>query len=134
MKSKQTRIGVAALLCGMVIATLLTAFPTTTNAAPKTDKASHIVNATGQYCTVVVRRGEALYQIAARYHTTTAYLASINNLYNPNYIYAGMTLNVPCAPAPTLSAAAAAALSAATAATLSAARHANLCLLYRATR
>lgn len=100
MKSTKTRIAFAAMLCGMVIAALLLAFPTTTNAAPKPNPAAQSVNAMGNFCTTTVRKGEALYQIAARFRTTTAYLASINNLFNPNYIYTGMVLNVPCAPQP----------------------------------
>ncbi len=100
MKSVSVRLGVSAILCGVVIAALLAAFPTPTNAAPKNDGAQTMVNAQGAFCTVTVRRGEALYMIAARFRTTTAYLASINNLYNRNYIYAGQVLQVPCAPQP----------------------------------
>lgn len=100
MKSVQFRIGVAVFLCGMIVAALMLALPTTTNAAPKTDGTAQIVNAGGEFCTVKVQRGEALYMIAARFHTTTAFLAQLNNLYNPNYIYAGMVLRVPCGPQP----------------------------------
>lgn len=100
MKSLQFRFTVAVMLCGAVMGALLLAFPATTNAAPGHESAAQTVNAGSSYCQVQVRRGEALYMIAARYHTTTAYLASINNLFNPNYIYAGMVLNVPCAPQP----------------------------------
>ena len=100
MKFVSIRFGVAAMLCGVVIAALFLAFPLTTNAAPKAPGAAEIVNAQGAFCTVTVRRGEALYMIAARYRTTTAYLASINGLYNRNYIYTGQVLKVPCAPQP----------------------------------
>ncbi len=100
MKAIHFRIGVAAMLCGMIVAVLLLALPTTTNAAPKDQTRAPIVNTNSGYCTVIVQRGDALYKIAARHHTTTAYLAALNNLFNPNYIYAGMVLKVPCAPQP----------------------------------
>lgn len=47
-------------------------------------------------CWVVVRPGDNLFRIAVRYGVSFRYLALINGLYNPNYIYAGMTLTVPC--------------------------------------
>ncbi len=47
-------------------------------------------------CTYRVRAGDTLSQIAVLYHTTTAYLASINHIANPNRIYAGQWLRVPC--------------------------------------
>lgn len=100
MRSKQYRIGIAALLCSLVIGALLLAAPRTTEAAPEVNPKASMVYAQGGFCTDVVRHGDALYKIAARYHTTTAYLAMLNNLYNPNYIYAGMVLKVPCAPPP----------------------------------
>jgi LysM repeat protein/plastocyanin len=83
-----------------LVALVAFALPQTTRAAARTEGAPAQVSAQAGYCTVTVRRGEALYMIAARFHTTTAYLAQINNLWNPNYIYAGMTLKVPCAPQP----------------------------------
>lgn len=95
MKSMHVRIGVAAFLCAAVIATMLFAVPTT-QAAPKEHGAAPMVNANPTGCTWTVQRGEALYKIAARFGTTTAYLAQLNNLFNPNYIYTGMVLIVPC--------------------------------------
>jgi putative chitinase len=43
-----------------------------------------------------VRWGETLSHIAWRYGTTSSYLASINGIANPNRIYAGQRLTVPC--------------------------------------
>ncbi len=51
-------------------------------------------------CTYVVRPGDTLYAIAWRYGTTIWWLASVNNLWNPNLIYAGQVLRVPCPPPP----------------------------------
>ena len=47
-----------------------------------------------------VQRGDTLSGIAARYNTTTATLAQMNNIVNPNLIYAGQVLQVPTASAP----------------------------------
>lgn len=95
MKRFYTLIVAAALM--LTAAASVLTFPQTTSAASRTDPAPQIASAgVQQYCTYVVKRGEALYMIAARYHVTTAYLAQLNNLYNPNYIYAGMVLRVPC--------------------------------------
>jgi LysM repeat protein len=43
----------------------------------------------------VVGRGDTLRSIAARYGTTVSYLASINGLRNPDFIWVGQTLRVP---------------------------------------
>ena len=45
----------------------------------------------------VVRRGETLSSIAARYGTTTQAIVRANGLPNPNYIYAGQRLVIPAA-------------------------------------
>ena len=46
--------------------------------------------------THIVRRGETLYSLARRYGTTVWTLAMINHLPNPNVIYAGQRLILPC--------------------------------------
>ncbi len=100
MKLRMSRAAMAAVFFISALAFLAFALPRTTQAAARVESAPAQVSAQAGFCTVTVQRGEALYMIAARYHTTTAYLAQINNLWNPNYIYAGMTLKVPCAPQP----------------------------------
>jgi LysM repeat protein len=100
MKSRTLRAAFAALWMVAIMALVTFVLPQTTNASARTDDAAQTVNAQYGFCTVTVQRGEALYMIAWRYRTTTAYLAQLNNLYNPNYIYAGMVLKVPCAPPP----------------------------------
>lgn len=57
----------------------------------------------GTYYTI--KWGDTLSSIAARYGTTTQAIMYANNIANPNYIYAGMILYIPCgskppAPAP----------------------------------
>lgn len=44
---------------------------------------------------IVIQWGDTLSQIAAEYNTTVAELASINNISNPNLIYAGQILYLP---------------------------------------
>ncbi len=48
----------------------------------------------GTYYTV--QWGDTLSSIAARYHTTVQAIMTANNIVNPNFIYAGMILYIPC--------------------------------------
>jgi LysM repeat protein len=50
--------------------------------------------------TYIVRPGDTLAAIAARYGTTVAAIMSANNLYNPNFIYVGQRLVIPSGPPP----------------------------------
>jgi LysM repeat protein len=50
----------------------------------------------GGLCTYRVRRGDTLASIAWHRFTSVSYLASINGIRNPNRIYAGQPLRVPC--------------------------------------
>jgi LysM repeat protein len=47
-------------------------------------------------CSYRVRAGDSLSGIARWYGTTSAYLAAVNHIANPNRIYAGQWLRVPC--------------------------------------
>lgn len=47
------------------------------------------------YMTITIARGDTLYSIANSYGTTVQELVSINNILNPNLIFAGNTLKVP---------------------------------------
>lgn len=47
-------------------------------------------------CTYVVKSGDTLSRIAVNYNTSVANLVAINNISNPNLIYAGQVLKVPC--------------------------------------
>ena len=43
----------------------------------------------------VIKSGDCLSVLAQRYHTTVATLCAINNISNPNLIYAGNKLLIP---------------------------------------
>lgn len=51
-----------------------------------------------QACYYTVRRGDTLSAIAQRYGTTISWLVQANNIANPNLIYIGQRLVVPCVP------------------------------------
>lgn len=51
-------------------------------------------------CVYTVRRGENLFRIGVRYGVSYQYLAQLNDIYNPNYVWAGQTLVVPCGAVP----------------------------------
>ncbi len=63
-------------------------------------RANVSANAWGGGCQYVVRHGDNLFRIAIRHGVSYWYLAQSNGLYNPNYIWAGQTLLVPCGAAP----------------------------------
>jgi len=50
----------------------------------------------GGVCSYRVRRGDTLANIAWHRFTGVSHLASINGIRNPNLIYAGQWLRVPC--------------------------------------
>lgn len=70
-----------------------TATPTPTSTTQPTPTRTPVPGGT---CTYVVQWGDTLYSIARRYGTTVSVLVSMNGLTNPNYIYAGQVLYVPC--------------------------------------
>jgi len=47
-------------------------------------------------CVYIVQKGDTLASIAARYGTTVAAMAAKNQIANPNLIYVGQRLSVPC--------------------------------------
>jgi LysM repeat protein len=51
-------------------------------------------------CSYRVRRGDLLFSIALRYNTNVYALMAMNGLSNPNLIYSGMVLSVPCPNSP----------------------------------
>lgn len=74
-----------------------TATPTgTTQVQPTATPTKTSTTAPDTQCTYVVKWGDTLYSIAPRYGTTVSVLVSLNGLANPNYIYVGQTLYLPC--------------------------------------
>ncbi len=52
-------------------------------------------------CSYIVRYGDSMSAIAARYHTDAWVIARANGIYNLNWIYAGQVLRIPnCSPMP----------------------------------
>ena len=49
----------------------------------------------GGTTTIIIQKGDTLNQIAIKYNTTVARLVELNNISNPNLIFAGATLIVP---------------------------------------
>ena len=49
----------------------------------------------GETTTIIIQRGDTLSGLAIKYNTTVARLVELNNIQNPNLIYAGNTLIVP---------------------------------------
>lgn len=90
-----------------LIAALLSAFVLVVTSAQSVTAApvhvdTRVLNVTAQYggCFHLVRPGENLFRIGLRYGLSYHYLARLNGLRNPNYIYAGLVLAVPCRPYP----------------------------------
>ena len=52
-------------------------------------------NSSEQYITVTIQYGDTLSDFAQQYNTTVAELVKLNNISNPNLIYAGSTLKIP---------------------------------------
>lgn len=55
----------------------------------------------GGTTTITIQRGDTLSRLAIKYNTTVARLVELNNIANPNLIYAGETLIVPSGETPT---------------------------------
>src|SRR5919202_1969464 len=60
------------------------------------DVSQNVEASTG--CFYVVRYGDTLFRIGLRYGVSYYYLSALNGIPNPNLVYAGSLLSVPCAP------------------------------------
>lgn len=86
----KTSSALALLMLGALLALLL--------AAPARSIRAQV--ACGPSVVHVVERGQTMFRIALRYGTTISAIASANGIANPNLIYAGQSLRIPCAGAP----------------------------------
>ncbi|HTP08159.1 MAG TPA: LysM peptidoglycan-binding domain-containing protein [Anaerolineae bacterium] len=95
MKHKLSRLRIA--LAATMAALAISLFPTTSYAATSNYWPSGPGYGVGYGCYHSVYFGETLGGIAARYGTSAYYLMQINGIQNPNLIYAGTAMRVPCA-------------------------------------
>ena len=84
-------VGVVVMIGTVFLALPDSAFARNQAGDPASGATSRVPN-----CSYVVRRGDTLFGIAIRYGTNVYGLAALNGLYNPNFIYVGMALRVPC--------------------------------------
>lgn len=91
---KHKRLG---LLIAIVVALMIVASPPPSLAADSSTGRSEPVTHNWFFnCTHIVRSGETLSMIAGRYGTSVWELMRANFIANPNRIFAGMALRVPC--------------------------------------
>ena len=93
---KRTKRQLLAIWVALALGTNFLALPGSTFAANQPTGPVPSATLGKPNCSYTVRRGDSLFGIAVRYGTNVYALAALNGLYNPNFIYAGMTLRVPC--------------------------------------
>ncbi len=89
-------IALAAVLVAVLLVSL--ALPTPTLAAGRADNAPVSPSPAwfGSTCIHTVVFGDNLFRLSLRFHTTVSELMFANGLRNPNLIFIGMPLRVPC--------------------------------------
>lgn len=96
MKTLNLRPFVLFALLAVLLAMGAAANPGPAQAATRAVQTGQPAAPAGTGCSYYVRYGDSLYGIALRYRTTYYQLALMNALSNPNWIYVGQRLNVPC--------------------------------------
>lgn len=96
MKLHRGRIVAAGLGFLVALAIVLAALASTANADTAPSGQTRAPAAVWFNCIYIVRPGDTLFSIAARYGVSPYALAQGNGLWNPSYIYAGMRIWVPC--------------------------------------
>ena len=94
MKVRLSRLHIAVALTMAALA--LSIFPATSYASSSDYWPPYPGYGRSYGCSHAVRFGETLSGIAVRYGTSAYYLMQINGIPNPNLIYAGSALRVPC--------------------------------------
>lgn len=95
MKNKFAHLAIAALTAlGIVFGLAFAA----TNVSASNGSEQNKISSADMWgnCWYLVRYGDNLFRIGLRYNVSPYYLAHLNGLWNPNWIYAGMKLRVPC--------------------------------------
>lgn len=96
MKTSKVRIFSIFALLAVLFVGGWAATPGSAQAADRQVQRNLPVAPAGTGCSYYVRYGDTLYGIALRLGTSYYQLALMNALYNPNWIYVGQRLNVPC--------------------------------------
>lgn len=96
-KSRRMAVGVFALWLGLL---LVAGMAGSAHAAAPPVQGSTLPHPASFDCTYVVRPGDTLYRIALRYGVSPFTLAAANRIANPNLVFVGMVLRVPCAGTP----------------------------------
>ena len=96
MKHNKVRFIIALAIFGVAFVALIVASPASVLAANRSEPMQSVGTLNSYGCSYFVRRGDTLFSIALRYNTNMYALASVNGLRNPNFIYPGMVLSVPC--------------------------------------
>ncbi len=96
MKTLNLRPFVLFALVALLLAVGLATTPGPAQAATRGFHTELSAAPAGTGCSYYVHYGDSLYGIALRYGTTYYQLTLMNALANPNWIYVGQRLNVPC--------------------------------------
>lgn len=96
MKASNQRSFAIFALLAILIAVGWAANPGSAQAAASVVQTGEPAAPAGTGCSYYVRYGDTLYGIALRYGTSYYQLALMNALANPNWIFVGQRLNVPC--------------------------------------
>lgn len=96
MKHNKIRFISVLAIFGLAFIALIAASPASALAANRNEPMQSGVIFNSYGCSYFVRSGDTLFSIALRYNTNLYALAAVNGLSNPNFIYAGMVLSVPC--------------------------------------
>ena len=100
-QAKVRRAGRAALAFLLVLAIFGGLMPASAFAASATPSVESAASQWGCTTMHTVQRGDTLARIAWRYGTTVQAIASANGIWNPNHIFVGQVLVIPCQCPPT---------------------------------
>lgn len=96
MKNNPVRSIIAHAIFAFGLTAMTAASPASVLAENRGEPAQSAMALNSYNCSYFVRPGDTLFAIALRYNTSIYALSAVNGLYNPNFIYVGMVLHVPC--------------------------------------